>query len=128
MDAAGHSNDDLVFVITRFGTSTDASSGCYNSELKNRIYGIWASTLTKKWTFNEAAGFKVGIGSEGCYIYYSSDDADPNNNTLYCGTDTPAGVTNVSSLWALDTASGAPEPDAPATSSVEPPSSVGGES
>src|SRR5581483_2827502 len=69
------SNDDLVYVTTRYGCSTTAA---------NRVIAIRASNGSIAWSFNSDGSFAIDYGSEGCAIDYA-------NNKLYCGFNQPAG-------------------------------------
>lgn len=91
--------DDLVFVVTHNGNSSDVSSGCYGGSTKNRIRAYYASDLTLKWTFNSTGAYSMDYGSEACAIDYVS-------NRLYCGTN--QGTPSQNTLWAINSLNGAP--------------------
>ncbi len=103
LNAAGHANDDLVFVIS--------NNQCADTT-HNEIRAYYASDLSLKWVFNNnnsnavSAPRQVDRGSEGCAIWYG-DGSDPAGNTLYCGTllQDPAGAQQ--SLWAINALTGA---------------------
>jgi slime mold repeat-containing protein len=93
----GHSHDDVVMVITKTGCG-DLSH--------NRVIAYWASDLSVKWVFNgptlpgdETGAVRMGTPGEGCAV-------DPQNNRLYCGTDTPP-RSSQDSLWAISSLNGA---------------------
>jgi len=106
----GHVDDGLVFVVSR-------NTGCVNDTKRNEIRAYYASDLSLKWVFNfntsnSSSPREVDGAAEGCAIWYGSD-ADPAQNTLYCGTKLvedpadPQFSQAQQSLWALDTRTGA---------------------
>ncbi|HET9250682.1 MAG TPA: putative Ig domain-containing protein [Candidatus Eisenbacteria bacterium] len=80
-------NDDLVFVVTRYGCGTTT---------ENRVYALHASDLSTAWTFNATGSEAMGAGREGCTVDYE-------RNRIYCGTEQTAAQ---SSLWALESMTG----------------------
>ncbi len=78
-DNAGHTGDDLVFVVTRYPASSPA---CVDGE--NRVYALWKSDLTVRWVYNHTGTTMALARGSGCAL-------DTPTNTLVCGFETIPG-------------------------------------
>jgi hypothetical protein len=79
--------DDIVYVITHY--SGAPGTPCAGNTT-NRVYALKASTgaiyTGPHWPINVNGSVLLDYGSQACTLHYGSDDGDPLNNTLYCGT------------------------------------------